>query len=139
MAPAADPFFWSLVAAMIQVPQDRFLSLDEIAILLRNHGARVAVMRNPASKQRSARRRAKGHSHRRALRGVMDRLRTVAVAMLRSGTAYQPEQRCQARRVASRSGHPRLRNPDSPPQRVASHFVGQYGFLWYVALLQEII
>jgi transposase len=64
------------------------------------HWARVAVIRDPASKQHYARLRAKGHSHGRALRGVMDRLLTVAVAMLRSGTTYQPEQRDQERRVA---------------------------------------
>jgi transposase len=64
------------------------------------HWARVAVIRDPAAKQHYARLRAKGHSHGRALRGVIDRLLTVAVAMLRSGICYQPERRGLERSVA---------------------------------------
>jgi hypothetical protein len=40
--------------------------------------------------------RAKGHSHGRALRGVADRLLAVLIAMLRSGTLYDPNHQTAA-------------------------------------------
>ena len=54
------------------------------------HWARVATQHDARSKERYAALRARGHSHGRALRGVTDRLRAVACAMLKAGTAYDP-------------------------------------------------
>jgi len=58
-----------------------------------HHWAHMAVLRDPHSKLHYDRMRAKGHRHARALRGVMDRILTVAVAMLRDGTLYDVERR----------------------------------------------
>jgi transposase len=60
------------------------------------HWARVSMQRDPRSKLHYANLRAKGHTHGRALRGLADRLLAVLIAMLRSGTAYDPARRCQA-------------------------------------------
>ena len=57
------------------------------------HWARIAVMRDPHFKQHYATLRDGGHFHARALRGVMDRILTIAVAMLRDGTLYDPSRR----------------------------------------------
>jgi transposase len=57
------------------------------------HWARVAAMRDPASRTAYAALRARGHSHGRALRTIGDRLLAVACAMLRSQTAYDPQRR----------------------------------------------
>lgn len=54
------------------------------------HWARVAVQHDPASKDIYNQLRSRGATHGRALRGVMDRLLAVTVAMLRSGTLYNP-------------------------------------------------
>jgi len=54
------------------------------------HWARVAAQCDPASKARYAALRARGHSHGRACRGVADSLLRVAIAMLKSGTLYDP-------------------------------------------------
>lgn len=59
--------------------------------LLRNalyHWARIAVMRDSHFRHHYATLRAGGHYHARALRGVMDRILTIAMAMLRQGTLY---------------------------------------------------
>jgi transposase len=61
-----------------------------------HHWARIAVLRDPLFKDHYDRLRAKGHSYARALRGVMDRILAIAVAMLRDQTLYDP-----ARRVRS--------------------------------------
>ncbi|MFQ5792500.1 MAG: hypothetical protein ACE5JI_18675 [Acidobacteriota bacterium] len=53
----------------------------------------MAVLRDPNFKQHYDRLRFCGHMHGRALRGVMDRILTVAVAMLRRGTLYEPSRR----------------------------------------------
>lgn len=57
------------------------------------HWARVAAMRDPASRAAYASLRARGHSHGRALRTIGDRLLAVTCAMLRSQTSYDPQRR----------------------------------------------
>jgi transposase len=57
------------------------------------HFARVASQVDAATKAQYASLRARGHSHGRALRGVADRLLSVAVAMLKSGTLYDSNKR----------------------------------------------
>jgi transposase len=57
------------------------------------HWSRVSTQCDPRSKQHYAALRAKGHSHGRALRGVADRLLAVLIAMLASGTSYDPNRR----------------------------------------------
>ncbi|MEA3270133.1 MAG: IS110 family transposase [Pseudomonadota bacterium] len=54
------------------------------------HWARVAIQHDPASRERYAALRTRGHSHGRALRSVADRLLAVACAMLQSQTLYDP-------------------------------------------------
>jgi transposase len=58
-----------------------------------HHWAHMAVLRDSKSEQHYRRLRNKGHSHARALRGVIDRLLSVAVAMLRDRTLYDPTKR----------------------------------------------
>lgn len=58
-----------------------------------HHWAQIAVRRDNKSKQHYDRLRSKGHRHARALRGVADRLLTVAVAMLRDRSFYHAERR----------------------------------------------
>ena len=60
-----------------------------------DHGAAVAVQRNPVSKAKYAALRARGHA--RALRSVGDRLPGVACAMLESQTLFDPACASQAR------------------------------------------
>ena len=55
-----------------------------------HHWAAIAVLRDPHFKHHYQRLRRKGHHHARALRGVMDRLLSVAVAMLRDRSFYDP-------------------------------------------------
>lgn len=57
------------------------------------HWGRTAVQHDAACRAHYARLRAKGHRHSRALRGVVDRLLDIALAMLRSGTLYDPQRR----------------------------------------------
>jgi transposase len=52
------------------------------------HWGRVAVQRDERSRVHYARLRAAGHSHARAIRGVVDRLLVVMMAMLTTGQAY---------------------------------------------------
>ena len=54
------------------------------------HWARVAVQRDPRSRQKYAAPRARDHGHARALRSVADRLLAVACAMLAAGTSFDP-------------------------------------------------
>jgi len=54
------------------------------------HWARVAVQRDPRSRQKYAALRGRGHGHARALRSVADRLLAVACAMLAAGTPFDP-------------------------------------------------
>lgn len=63
-------------------------------VRLRNalsHGAPVSVQRDPRSRLRYHALRQKGHRHGRALRSVADRLLNMLMAMLESGTWYNPE------------------------------------------------
>jgi transposase len=55
-----------------------------------HHWARVAVLQDHAFKEHYDRLRERGHTHARTLRGVMDRILTMAVAMLRDRTLYDP-------------------------------------------------
>ena len=57
------------------------------------HWGRIAVQREPRAKQHYADLRARGHSHGRAIRGVVDRLLKVLMAVLESGRPYDPERR----------------------------------------------
>lgn len=57
------------------------------------HWSRVSTQCDQRSKEHYAELRAKGHSHGRALRGVADRLLAVLIAMLDSGTTYDPSRR----------------------------------------------
>ena len=55
-----------------------------------HHWAHMAVLRDTHFKLHYQSLRQKGHRHARALRGVMDRILTIAVAMLRDSTLYDP-------------------------------------------------
>lgn len=57
------------------------------------HWARIAVLRDPNFHEHYRRLRDRGHGHARALRGVMDRILPIAVAMLRDRTLYNPDWR----------------------------------------------
>lgn len=57
------------------------------------HWAQMAVLRDPSFKLHYQSLRAKGHRHSRALRGVMDRILTIAIAMLRDRTLYDESRR----------------------------------------------
>jgi hypothetical protein len=58
-----------------------------------HHWAHMAVLRDEHTKNHYDRMRSKGHRHARALRGVMDRILNVAVAMLRDRTFYDASRR----------------------------------------------
>jgi len=60
------------------------------------HWSRVSTQCDPRSAEHYAELRAKGHSHGRALRGVGDRWLAVLMAMLKSGTEYDPALRQKA-------------------------------------------
>jgi transposase len=55
--------------------------------------AMSSLQTDPRSKQYYAALRSKGHSHARALRSLADRLLAMLIAMLRSGTTYDPARR----------------------------------------------
>jgi transposase len=57
------------------------------------HWGRTAMQHDPLTKEHYAILRKKGHSHGRALRGVVDRLLSVAIAMLKQGSLYDPARR----------------------------------------------
>jgi hypothetical protein len=57
------------------------------------HWARTSMQSDPICRAHYDRLRRQGHGHARALRGVADRSLGVLVAMLTSGTLYDPEQR----------------------------------------------
>ena len=61
-----------------------------------HHWAGIAVRRDEHFKAHYDTLRAKGHNHARALRGIMDRILCVAVAMLRDKTLYDPSRRANA-------------------------------------------
>jgi transposase len=58
-----------------------------------HHFTMGTLQTDPLSRRHYDRLRASGHSHNRALRGVADRLLSVLIAMLRSGTTYDPTKR----------------------------------------------
>jgi transposase len=65
-------------------------------VRLRNavyHWARVSTQCDAVARAHYSRLRQAGHSHGRALRGVTDRLLSMLVAMLKSGTLYDPTRR----------------------------------------------
>lgn len=55
------------------------------------HWARVAIQRDPISRQRYAELRRRGHSHARALRGVADRLLYVLCTLLERQVLFDPD------------------------------------------------
>lgn len=57
------------------------------------HHALCSLSKDPIARRHYDRLRAQGHSHARALRGVADRWLAVLIAMLRTGTLYDPTQR----------------------------------------------
>jgi len=64
--------------------------------LLRNalyHWARVSLQKDPRSRAHYHRLRQKGHSHGRALRGVVDRLLAMLISILRHQMPYDPKRR----------------------------------------------
>jgi transposase len=54
------------------------------------HWARNAIKKDPHFREHYSRLRTKGHRHCRALRGVMDRILSIAIAMLDARQLYQP-------------------------------------------------
>ena len=54
------------------------------------HWARVAIQHDPASRERYAALRARGHNHARALRGVADRLLYVLCTLLERQVLFDP-------------------------------------------------
>lgn len=60
------------------------------------HWANVSMQRDARSREHYATLRRAGHTHGRALRGVADRLLKMLVAMLKSGTLYDPNRRSSA-------------------------------------------
>jgi hypothetical protein len=61
------------------------------------HWGRTAIQQDASSMTHYRALRARGKSHGRALRGVVDRLLIVAVAMFRKGTLYDPSLRLAGR------------------------------------------
>jgi transposase len=57
------------------------------------HWARVSTQVDPLSRAHYTALRHRGHSHPRALRGVADRLLSILIAMLRTGTLYDASRR----------------------------------------------
>lgn len=66
-----------------------------------HHWARVAVLQDQTFKEHHDRLRARGHSYARTLRGVMDRILTIAIAMLRDRTLYDCDRRSTNKRFDS--------------------------------------
>lgn len=57
------------------------------------HWGRVSVQCDAHSRRHYAALRARGHAHARALRGVVDRLLLILIAMLKTRTCYDPARR----------------------------------------------
>ena len=57
------------------------------------HWGRVAIQGDPKARAHYEQLRRRGHSHGRALRGVVDRLLAMLMAMLRTRTLYDPKRR----------------------------------------------
>jgi transposase len=75
------------------------------------HWARTAVQNDERSRAHYHQLRSRGQSHGRALRGVVDRLLSVAVAMLGHGTLYDASLRPVGEARASRTGAARRVRP----------------------------
>jgi transposase len=60
------------------------------------HWSRTSMQKDPRAKQHYAELRHRGHSHGRALRGLADRNLAMLIAMLKSGTLYDPAKRTRA-------------------------------------------
>jgi transposase len=67
------------------------------------HWGRTAIQRDLQTKLHYAELRSKGHTHGCALRGVVDRLLSVVVAMLKQGTLYDPQRRQRGRALLAKS------------------------------------
>jgi transposase len=81
------------------------------------HWARTAVQHDERSRAHYHQLRGRGQSHGRALRGVVDRLLNVAVAMLRTGTLYDPSRRIGGQTPPGQArtpGRPRPGGPGTP-------------------------
>jgi transposase len=57
------------------------------------HWGRVAAQVDPRAREHYAQLRSRGHSHGRAIRGVVDRLLKVLIAILQTGVPYDPGRR----------------------------------------------
>ncbi|MFQ5948964.1 MAG: IS110 family transposase [Acidimicrobiia bacterium] len=57
------------------------------------HWGRVGIQYDPRARAHYLQLRQRGHRHGRALRGVIDRLLAMLMAMLRAGTLYDPQRR----------------------------------------------
>ena len=57
------------------------------------HWSRTSMQNDARAKQHYAELRRRGHSHGRALRGLADRNLAMLMAMLKSGTLYDPARR----------------------------------------------
>jgi hypothetical protein len=57
------------------------------------HWSMGSIQHDERSREQYASLRKKDHSHPRALRGVADRLLTILIAMLKTGTTYDPRLR----------------------------------------------
>lgn len=66
-----------------------------------HHWARMAVLRDSNFKDHFDHLRDRGHSYARALRGVMDRILPIAMAMLRDRTLYDPARTSTGKRKGS--------------------------------------
>jgi transposase len=64
------------------------------------HWGRVAAQYDQRTRQHYADLRARGHSHGRAIRGVVDRLLKVLLAVLKSGSPYDPSRRIAGENLA---------------------------------------
>jgi hypothetical protein len=71
------------------------------------HWGQTAMQRDPRSGEHDRALRQRGHSHGRALRGVVDRLLAMAMAMLQAGTLYAPARR----QGGQHQGSPRVAGP----------------------------
>jgi transposase len=79
------------------------------------HWGRTAILHDASIMTHYRALRARGKSHGRALRGVVDRLLIVTVAMFRKGTLYDPSQRLPGRSNKTQPGEGRSAHPESKP------------------------
>jgi len=72
--------------------QMRYACHDRVRVAV-YHWGRVSVQHDPRSRAHYTQLRRRGHSHGRAVRGVVDRLLAMLMAMLRTQTCYDPSRR----------------------------------------------